>query len=656
MADKKKQKNNTAAFSVNTPKNAEQKQPETGKINFKKAISGFRLQALIITIITLAFYCNTFSNEFALDDVIVIQQNDYVHQGFSGIPAIVSNDNQAAYYKHLNADNQYTGGRYRPLSVVTFAIEEELLGKDNDENPALGQPISENALRYMHTRHMVNVLFYLLSVIAFLYFLRSAVFKNNPLLAFTAALLFTIHPIHTEVVANIKSRDEILSFLFICLTLIYANKYRENHKLSTIAIALVCFALALFSKEYAMILVVLVPLMFYLFKADNLGNSIKATIPYIILLAAYLAVRFSIVSPKVNVADTDVQNNPYLYANGLQKIATEIATLLNYLKLLLWPHPLAADYAYKQIPYSDLSSPKFRLSLLVHIGLIVACIQAFLKRSPLCFAIAFYLLNLAIVSNLFFNLGTTMGERLIYHASAGFAIALACLFGWALKKINSPQRAFPAFASVLVVLVLACGYKVVARNADWKNTNTLFMKDVQTVPNSFLANGIAGVAYCSTSGTPENKDQKAELLQKGIAYLSKAISINKDYVNGYYNRALAYNVLREWDKELPDLDSVKKRNPNYPALAEQYLYLYQDKGMARLKEHKNDEAIAAYKEACKLSPNDPEMWYMLGISYYSAENYKAAIVSWEATLKLNPNHNAAKTAMTAAQKKGAGVQ
>jgi tetratricopeptide (TPR) repeat protein len=145
------------------------------------------------------------------------------------------------------------------------------------------------------------------------------------------------------------------------------------------------------------------------------------------------------------------------------------------------------------------------------------------------------------------------------------------------------------------------------------------------------------------SDMPENKENRVELINKGIAYLDRALAINSKYVNGYYNRALAYNSLSQWDKQLSNLDSVKKYKPDYPGLADQYLYLYHDKGLDCWKSKKYDEAIAAYQQGCKLSPQDPEMWYMLGITYYSIKDYAAAIKAWDVTLKLNPNHQGAKS-------------
>src|SRR5690606_21601064 len=147
-------------------------------------------------------------------------------KGFAGIGDILTKDAYDSYYRQLNTTNQLNGGRYRPLSIVTFAIEQQFFGAvpEDKVDSVLKQsvaygvrgPQEQQLVRNMHVRHVVNVLIYMLSVVVILYFLRFIVFKEHHLMAFIAALLFTVRPIHTEVVANVKSRDEIMSFLFMC--------------------------------------------------------------------------------------------------------------------------------------------------------------------------------------------------------------------------------------------------------------------------------------------------------------------------------------------------------------------------------------------------------------------------------------------------------
>ena len=202
------------------------------------ALTGFRMQAILLALLGLALYGNTFKHEYAFDDVMAIVDNEYVQQGLAGIPQILTTDAYQSYLEKKNGSNQLAGGRYRPLSLVTFAVEQQALGI-NTETDAKAK--DAKLISDMHARHVVNVLLYILSVVVLLYFLRYVVLPGQPMVAFVAALLFTVHPIHTEVVANVKSRDEILSVLFISLTFIKAFRYREEKKMRDLVLAGIYF-------------------------------------------------------------------------------------------------------------------------------------------------------------------------------------------------------------------------------------------------------------------------------------------------------------------------------------------------------------------------------------------------------------------------------
>jgi hypothetical protein len=190
-------------------------------INKNKLFPEFKIQVIVLAIVGFIIYGNSVLNEYALDDGIVIEKNDYVQQGFKGIPKILKTDAYDSFYRSMNAKQQLSGGRYRPLSVITFAIEQQLFGSKETVKPPADVAF---------IRHLLNVVFYILSVLVLLYFLETFIFKDNPLIAFITCLLFLIHPLHTEVIANVKSRDEILSFLFIVLTFIKVFRYKETKK------------------------------------------------------------------------------------------------------------------------------------------------------------------------------------------------------------------------------------------------------------------------------------------------------------------------------------------------------------------------------------------------------------------------------------------
>jgi len=605
------------------------------KRNF--SLADFKGQAILLAIICFVFYANSFSNNYALDDELVITNNEYVQKGFEGIPEILTTDAYENYAKQLNSKNTLSGGRYRPLSLVTFAIEQQIFGQSASDAQAATTKQKPADTHLAHTQHVVNVLLYIIAVILLLYFLRTIVFSNQPIIAFLATLIFAIHPIHTEVVANIKSRDEILSLLFICTTFIYAWKYKETNKLKHLIIALCSFFLALLSKEYGLMLIILIPLMFYLFKQNTATTSIKATIPYLAIAVLYLFIRFSIVPLNAAGDNTELMNNPYLLATGSQKLATIIATQFNYIKLLFWPSPLSSDYSYNQIPYVSFSNPMVWLSIIVYGALIILLFRFLKNRHVVAFAIAFYLLNWVLISNLFFNIGATMGERLIFHASVGFAIAIAWLLYLVYEKINIASRKQIGIATLIIMVVL-CGFKTISRNADWKDNISLYTKDIQTAPNSTALNANMGTNYAMLSDMPENASNKDAYIRQAITYWTKAISIYPGHVSSYVNRASAYMRLGQFDSAKRDLDSAKKYNPAFPTLHSIYITCYLKSGLKNYnREHNYTDAATDLEKGLKEDPNNAAMWFYLGSSYANLKQYDKSLQALANAKKLSPN-------------------
>src|SRR6185369_4967433 len=145
--------------------------------------------------------------------------------------------------------------------------------------------------------------------------------------------------------------------------------------------------------------------------------------------------------------------------------------------LLFVPVVLSADYSYNTIHYRSFSDWDAILSILIHVGMVIMAFRLLKKRHFLAFAILFYLGNLALVSNFFFDVGATMGDRLIYHSSFGFVIFIA----WGLieitKKIFAMNMKKVLVYALLVPVIVLCGFRTIDRNADWSNDHTLFIHD-----------------------------------------------------------------------------------------------------------------------------------------------------------------------------------
>ncbi len=488
----------------------------------------------------------------------------------------------------------------------------------------------------------------MLSVVMLLYFLREVIFPENKIAPFIAALLFIILPIHTEVVANVKSRDEILSLLFITLTFIKFHKYLGTEKIKDIFWAVTCFFMALLSKEYAITLILLLPISVYIFRKQNLVKSFKCCLPFIAPLGLYLLMRFAAVKSAAEGAENSIMNNPYLLASGMQKLATEFLVLFNYIKLLFFPHPLIVDYGFRRIPYTDFANPLVLVSILIYLSMIAGAVIFIKKRNLLGFGFAFYLLNILLVSNFFFNIGAPMGERLVYHSSFGFCVILAFGIDKGFKSLKPELVSKGLLATILLILVIASGFKTIDRNKDWKNNETLFLHDVVTAPNSVLINNDAAASCMSTAKHNPDTAARKVWLGKAIVYFTKAISLNPQYTNAYLNRGLCYFNTGIQDKALQDWDTVRVQNPNMPNLAK-YLSIitryYMAQAMKNINANNLENGIPLLNKAIEASPNAVDAWYSLGVSYLKLGKVQEGKSALQKVLQLNPNNEDAKRAL-----------
>ncbi len=163
-------------------------------------ITNIRLQSLFFVALAFLLYANTLGHGFVADDPVVLTQNRLVQSGLAGIPGIFSDDSFAGYLPEGATEGLLEGGRYRPLSLACFAVLQSVFGT--------------KSLVF----HLFSVLLYA-GVCLLLYRVLLLALKPGressvaALMAWGATLLFVTHPVHTEVVANIKSCDEQMALL-----------------------------------------------------------------------------------------------------------------------------------------------------------------------------------------------------------------------------------------------------------------------------------------------------------------------------------------------------------------------------------------------------------------------------------------------------------
>ena len=339
-----------------------------GGIDLFPFLKNVKIQIMMIALSCVGLNINTIRNEYTLDDDLVIGENMNVQMGFAGIGNILSKDSYQGYYDYMGAKNPLIGGRYRPLSIITFAVEQQLFGETSGEEyleakknltllqhssadqnqiseaeakvTGLSFKIQQQTLELAPIRHLFQIVYFTFSMVVLFWFLHFYLFPKDKSIAFLTTVLFIFHPVHTEVIANLKSRDEIMSLLFILLTCIFIFRYDNKKNTKDLLWGCLSFIGALLSKEYAFILPAILftgIAVVHQRKLIGIAQS-KWFLGLSAITIAFIFIRFSVVGHIKHASRTmDVLNDPYLLASIQQRIATIIQMLDEYLRLLFFP-------------------------------------------------------------------------------------------------------------------------------------------------------------------------------------------------------------------------------------------------------------------------------------------------------------------------------
>lgn len=603
----------------------EQKEISSAKISNR--------QWLWISAVAYISYGISIFNDYALDDFIVIVKNKFTHQGFAGIWNILSHESFAGMTDGNVAG--LAGIRYRPLSLITFAIEHQFFGS----SPFIS--------------HLINVFLYACSgVLLFkwlILFKTTFSEKNWKQIAFTASLLFIVLPVHSESVINIKGRDDLLCLLFFLLASNQLFRYANSSGAKNLLLSVLYYFLSLMSKETAITFLAAFPLSLFLFSDVTRKKIITSSFLFGAMAFLFLLFRFLATKENAGTMSDDVLNNPFVDATSAQHYATIFLTWLLYFKLLIFPLHLSYDYNYNQIPLTDFSNPLVLLSITIHLGLFVIAIYYFRKKPVYSYSILFYFITFSVVSNLFFNTGTPLAERFVFIPGIGFCLAVSTLVINALEKIKLPKT-----SSILLLLSVLSLFSIrnIYRCRDWKDNNSLFLADVNQTPNSAKSQLNAGIA-CLNLATESTGAEKEKWIDQSFAYLQKGISIYPNKIDGYINIGVAYSWKNDfenaelWWNMARALDPVSTEliTPN-KVLANHYF----KKGMQLGVEKNYTASIGTMIHALQYDSSNAEILFNLGGAYFTIKNSDSAVYYFEKTLLLSPGYPNATEGLNASKK------
>lgn len=547
---------------------------KTGPAKGAPARPGFlkrnRLQVILFCVVFIVFG-NSIFNQYALDDEFYTAgSNQLTQQGVKGIPEI--------FKSRTFQNNDGSGYSYRPVAVTSFALEIQLFGE------------------HARVSHFINVLLYGFIIVLLYGVLRKWFKAQGDWFPFFICLLFLVHPVHTEVVANIKCRDELLAFFFSICTLHFVWKHIETGKAWTWVAIAASFAMAIMSKTSIAPFFLLIPFAVWYFTEKKWWQAAIYILP---LLAAVLFVRLALIANIPEMSRTlQGFENPIRDMSFGQLSATAFYVLGRYLLLMILPYRLIFYYGLNEVPVCSWSDPMVIISFVLYLALAVWTWFEFRKRTATGFGLVFFLANIALFSNFFGAAPGLMAERFAFSASLGFVIAAVdLLFRW--KKTLPQTFVWKAEASknlryILLGIVVVFGIRSIVRNEAWQDKETLYRNDVAIAPESAKINMLLGSLLSAQAA------EKNFMAQQKFSYAQQ----------------LAAQGQQQYAAQQKD-SATLMRDDAYALFV---------------------EARAYYQKATEIFPTYYTAWSNLGTSYYFTKEYAGGIPHFKKALSIKKDY------------------
>lgn len=546
------------------------------------------LFSLILILVAIA-YGNSLRNGIVWDDETFIANNKFVHD-LSLWPQYFTNPQSISEEPVLSR-------MYRPVQTLSYAADVRLW---ND---------------WIGGYHLTSLLLHVASCAAIIFAFSALI---GPTASYAAACIFAVHPALSEGVLSLASRGNQLYTLFGLLSLgffLRVNKVFDKHHV----LSIFAMTLALFSKEPAIALLVLFPLLqAYAAKPWGIAEkrSIFLHIPFLVVTVVYLAVRSAVVG-SVNVM-------PYWGGSLGATLMMQAKVFVIYLRLLIWPFLLKGRYSVAiPAPFPDplvIGAVMFNLLL---IALAVLFCRFGTRRKLVALAIAWFYISLAPVSNLIPVPGSMMGERFIYFTFAGvIPLLLAAVMG------NEEGKHLRKAVIVLGIGVLVSFLAMdISRTSVWENNRTFFTLLSRQQPDTYTVQirmAQVELAYGDVSSALARLER---IMQRKVSSPLPQDEIVPHY---WYGRALLdAGRFREAYRQFTIVTSMSPKSFKDVSLF-----------LAEAAANSGDTAGARrlLEQEAKSSPDNDNVWNGLGNIQLMTADIQGAISSYRRALEINPRN------------------
>ncbi|XP_023836981.1 protein O-mannosyl-transferase TMTC4 isoform X2 [Salvelinus sp. IW2-2015] len=597
---------------------------------------------IAVALVALLCFINSYDGDFVFDDSEAIVNNKDL------IPSTPLNNiwRNDFWGSKLSSNNSHKS--YRPLTVLTFRLNYLMAGGLHP----VGFHVLNIGLHSLISALMIDMFSVLIGGLA--YDGNGNRLNHAPKASLLAGLLFAAHPVHTESVAGIVGRADLLCALFFQLSfLTYCKAFRgdreseEKFSIHWIAVSLLLCAAAMLCKEqgitvlgvnaaFDVLLICNVNVyelsqrLFLRRKAEDVSERVRTGLLIRLALlamggASLLYARWRIMGTGPP-AFTEV-DNPASFA---ENVFLRIVNYNYYYSLNAWvllcPWWLCFDWSMGCVPLIK-SAFDWRTAWLLLlwcflIGLIsqALCSQDSQRRRTLTLGLVLLVVPFLPACNIFFRVGFVIAERVLYLSSAGYCLLLAYALGHCCGRWSRHKGLLRAsLLALLCVYVARCAL----RSHQWRSEQSLFTSALSVCPLN------AKVHYNVGKNLADRGNTSA-----AIRYYREAVRLHPTYVHAMNNLG---NILKERNELVEAEELLAKAVLIQPDFAAAWMNL----GIVQNSLKKYKEAEQSYWNAIQFRKKYPDCYYNLGRLYADLNRHLDALNAWRNATVLKPDHSLA---------------
>lgn len=547
---------------------------------------GLMIYLVLLVLATVIPYAFSLGGEFVFDDKLLIIVDKTTHS-LSNIPK--------AFAQPFIDDTTSPVKYYRPVVTVTFILNHAMFGQS---------PVGYKA---------TNLLLHLIATL--LVFVLSRRLLKNSMAALFAGLVFAVHPAHTESVAWISGRTDIVAAIFALASLISFGRYMSADNKKWYAASLGFLALGLLSKEIVIVVPVALLAMGWLG-----GKRLKWAeyVPFFIITALYLALRQYLLGHVITAGSEDSLSLGY-------RVLVAPVFMLWYLRILFLPK--TAEPLYDVFKYAEAYPAIIAAGWILVMALTVYALVVRRRLSVVSFAIIWLMLTIIPVTNIIRLPWPVLCERFLYLPSVGFSLIFGLVFAWLVAlRPKAFENIWPIISGTCATGVLIyCTMQTYAGAPLWSNNMALMSRMLSIAGDRLpMIHIYAGETYAARGE-----------LKKAVREYRIALADKPDDESTRAKLFAAYFQLGDYISAVKEAKILANQRPNDAMVLN-------DLGISLVEINDFKGAIDAFRRAAELEPRNARIRFNLARTLARNRDYAGAVKEYMRGLELKPGDGRAK--------------